>query len=94
MVERILRDRRTLWVRAPRYFKFWLSPLGVEGFHHNFIVTHFLAPLLPTLGTVYYNGYWLVPTLESGADALEAFSIPSGLLTRKCRATRSWSPIT
>jgi phospholipid/cholesterol/gamma-HCH transport system substrate-binding protein len=52
-------------------FKFWLSPLGVEGFHHNFIVTHFLAPLLPTLGTVYYNGYWLVPTLESASNALE-----------------------
>jgi phospholipid/cholesterol/gamma-HCH transport system substrate-binding protein len=53
-------------------FKFWLSPLGVEGFRHNFIVTHFLAPLLPTLGTVYYNGYWLVPLLESVSNALEA----------------------
>lgn len=53
-------------------FEFWLSPLGVEGFRHNFIVTHFLAPLLPTLGTVYYNGYWLVPLLESISDALEA----------------------
>jgi hypothetical protein len=56
---------------TPR-FKFWLSPLGVAGFHHNFIVTHFLAPLLPTLGTVYYNGYWLVPFLESVSNALEA----------------------
>ncbi|ORA11444.1 mammalian cell entry protein [Mycobacterium arosiense ATCC BAA-1401 = DSM 45069] len=53
-------------------FKFWFSPLGVEGFHHNFIVTHFLAPLLPTLGTVYFNGYWLVPVLESVSGALEA----------------------
>jgi len=53
-------------------FKFWLTPLGVEGFHRNFIQTHFLAPLLPTLGTVYYNGYWLVPLLESVSNALEA----------------------
>lgn len=53
-------------------FKFWLSPLGVEGFHHNFIVTHFLAPLLPTLGTVYFNGYWLVPVLEAAGSALES----------------------
>jgi hypothetical protein len=36
-------------------------------------MTHFLAPLLPTLGTIYYNGYWLVPVLAAGCDALEAF---------------------
>jgi phospholipid/cholesterol/gamma-HCH transport system substrate-binding protein len=53
-------------------FKYWLSPVGVTGFHHNFFVTHFLAPLLPSVGTIYYNGYWLVPTLSAGADALEA----------------------
>jgi virulence factor Mce-like protein len=53
-------------------FRYWLSPVGVTGFHHNFIMTHFLAPLLPTLGTLYYNGYWLIPVLSAGGDALEA----------------------
>lgn len=53
-------------------FKYWLSPAGVMGFHHNFILTHYLAPLLPTLGTIYYDGYWLVPALSSIGDALEA----------------------
>jgi len=53
-------------------FRFWFSPQGVMGFHHNFILTHYLAPLLPTLGTVYYNGYWLTPALGSVSDALEA----------------------
>ena len=54
-------------------FNFWFSPQGVLGFRQNFVVTHFLAPLLPTLGTIYYNGYWLVPALSSITDALEAF---------------------
>jgi phospholipid/cholesterol/gamma-HCH transport system substrate-binding protein len=54
-------------------FEYWFSPQGVLGFRQNFVVTHFLAPLLPTLGTIYYNGYWLVPALSSITDALEAF---------------------
>jgi hypothetical protein len=60
-----------MYVNTPN-FKYWLSPVGVTGFHHNFIMTHFLAPLLPTLGTLYYNGYWLVPALSAGSDALES----------------------
>jgi virulence factor Mce-like protein len=60
-----------MYTSTPR-FKYWLSPVGVTGFHHNFIMTHFLAPLLPTLGTLYYNGYWLAPVLSAGSDALEA----------------------
>jgi len=54
-------------------FKFWLSPAGVTGFRHNFILAHYLAPILPTLGTIYYNGYWLVPGLSAIGDTLEAF---------------------
>jgi phospholipid/cholesterol/gamma-HCH transport system substrate-binding protein len=54
-------------------FKYWLSPRGFWAFEHNFWVLHFIAPLLPTLGSIYYNGHWLVPVLESASDALEAF---------------------
>jgi phospholipid/cholesterol/gamma-HCH transport system substrate-binding protein len=53
--------------------EYWLSPVGVTGFHHSLHLAHFIAPLLPTLGSVYYNGHWLVPVLESASDALEAF---------------------
>lgn len=53
-------------------FKYWLSPEGITGFRHNFIVTHFVAPIVPTLGTIYYNGYWLVPALSAITDSLEA----------------------
>jgi phospholipid/cholesterol/gamma-HCH transport system substrate-binding protein len=61
-----------MYVNTPN-FKYWFTPEGVLGFHHNFLVTHYLAPLLPTLGTVYHNGYWLVPALSAITDALEAF---------------------
>lgn len=54
-------------------FKYWLSQVGVTGFHHNFLLTHYLAAVLPTIGTIYYYGYWLVPGLSAIADALEAF---------------------
>jgi phospholipid/cholesterol/gamma-HCH transport system substrate-binding protein len=54
-------------------FDYWLSQIGVTGFRHNFFVLHLIAPLLPTVGSIYYDGYWLVPTLSSAADAMEAF---------------------
>jgi len=53
-------------------FKYWFTPEGVAGFHHDFFIAHYIAPLLPTLGTVYYNGHWLIPALSSITDALEA----------------------
>jgi phospholipid/cholesterol/gamma-HCH transport system substrate-binding protein len=54
-------------------FKYWFTPRGVAAFEHNFFLLHFIAPLLPTLGTIYFNGHWLAPVLESASDALEAF---------------------
>lgn len=53
-------------------FKEWLSPEGVTGFRHAFLISHYIAPLLPALGTIYYDGYWLVPGLQAISDALEA----------------------
>jgi phospholipid/cholesterol/gamma-HCH transport system substrate-binding protein len=60
-----------MYVSTPS-FKYWFTPQGITGFRHNFIATHFLAPLLPTLGTVYFNGYWLVPALSGITEAFEA----------------------
>jgi phospholipid/cholesterol/gamma-HCH transport system substrate-binding protein len=53
-------------------FEYWLSPQGVTALRHNMVPLHYLAPLLPTLGTVYFDGYWLVPPLTAITDALEA----------------------
>jgi phospholipid/cholesterol/gamma-HCH transport system substrate-binding protein len=58
--------------RAPEVGQ-WFTPKGVTGFHHNFILSHYLAPIVPTLGTIYYNGYWLTPALTSLAESAEAF---------------------
>lgn len=67
-----LSESATVMYAHTNDFKYWLSPEGAVAFHHNFILMHFLAPLLPTLGTVYYNGYWLAPALTSIADAMDA----------------------
>lgn len=53
-------------------FQYWFSEAGFTAFRHNFIALHFIAPILPSFGTVYYNGYWLVPLLESAGSAVEA----------------------
>jgi virulence factor Mce-like protein len=53
--------------------KQWFTPQGVTNFRHNFILSHYLAPIVPTLGTIYYNGLWLTPALTALADAAEAF---------------------
>ena len=52
--------------------QYWLSETGVTGFRHNWVLYHYIAPLLPSLGTIYFNGYWLVPAVSSIGDALEA----------------------
>jgi phospholipid/cholesterol/gamma-HCH transport system substrate-binding protein len=49
----------------------WLSPQGVADFRHTMYPARYMAVILPSLGTIYYNGYWLVPVIESAADALE-----------------------
>ena len=53
-------------------FETWFTPLGVKNFAHAFVMVHFMAPLMPTIGSIYYNGYWLVPTLASATAAVEA----------------------
>jgi phospholipid/cholesterol/gamma-HCH transport system substrate-binding protein len=60
-------------VHTPDFNNDWLTPRGFWRFEHPFWVLHFIAPLLPTLGSIYFNGHWLVPVLESGSNALEAF---------------------
>jgi phospholipid/cholesterol/gamma-HCH transport system substrate-binding protein len=49
----------------------WFSPQGVADFRHTMFPARYMAVILPSLGTIYYNGYWLVPVIESAADALE-----------------------
>lgn len=53
-------------------FDTWFTPLGIRSFAHAFVLVHFMAPIMPTIGSIYYNGYWLVPVLSSAAAAIAA----------------------
>jgi phospholipid/cholesterol/gamma-HCH transport system substrate-binding protein len=61
----VLRDR------APAYQDF-VSPKGMVGFDRMTRSVAYVATLLPSVGSVYSNGYWLVPLLNSLADTVGA----------------------
>lgn len=51
---------------------YWFTPEGVEGFRRSTLPAGQLGKLLPSIGTIYSGGYWLVPALSSLADAMES----------------------
>lgn len=53
-------------------FKEWFSPQGMHGFDRLTNLTVYIGTLLPSLGTIYAGGYWLVPLFNSLADAFGA----------------------
>jgi len=52
--------------------QYWFSPRGMRGFDRGTFTAAYLAKLFPTIGIVYSGGYWLVPLLNSLADATGA----------------------
>jgi phospholipid/cholesterol/gamma-HCH transport system substrate-binding protein len=64
-------DTATVFAQRGPTLGYWFSPQGVADFRHTMYPARYMAVILPSLGTIYYNGYWLVPVLESVADALE-----------------------
>jgi hypothetical protein len=71
-------------------FQYWFSPKGMEGFNRQTTLTTTVAELLASAGSVYNSGYWLVPLLNSLADAL-------GAMQRDKRAfeaeVHAWRPL-
>lgn len=57
--------------RIPAYQDFF-SPKGMLGFDRMTTSVAFIATLYPSVGSVYSNGYWLAPLLNSLADATGA----------------------
>lgn len=51
---------------------FWLTPEAVKGFERSTVAAKAVGTLLPSLGTVYNGGYWMVPAFSSLADAFGA----------------------
>jgi phospholipid/cholesterol/gamma-HCH transport system substrate-binding protein len=50
----------------------WFSRDGMLGFDRGLSVTSYLGTVLPSIGTIYNGGYWLLPLLKSLTDATGA----------------------
>lgn len=55
--------------RIPDYLD-WLSPYGLRMWNRMFTIATYINTGLMNTGSVYTNGYWLVPMLNSIADAM------------------------
>lgn len=53
-------------------YKYWLSPDGMLGFDRGSQTGSYIGTVLPSIGSIYSGGFWLVPLLNSLADALGA----------------------
>jgi hypothetical protein len=45
--------------------EYWFSPEGMLAFDRTFEASIAISTLLPSLGSIYTGGFWLVPMLES-----------------------------
>ena len=55
-----------------RSYQYWFSPEGMRSFDHGMIVATYMGELIPSVGSIYNGGYWLVPLFNSLADATGA----------------------
>lgn len=60
-----------MYARLPA-FQHWFSPAGMLGFDRGMEVASYVGILLPSIGSIYSGGYWLVPLLESLGTTGEA----------------------
>lgn len=56
---------------APQ-MSFWFTPQGVRGFQRSTVIAREFGNLLPSIGTIYSSGYWLVPAFASLGNAMTA----------------------
>lgn len=53
-------------------YNYWFTPAGMLGFDRATQVAEYIGTVLPSIGSIYSGGYWLVPMLNSLADAVGA----------------------
>ncbi|WP_431232962.1 MlaD family protein [Mycolicibacterium psychrotolerans] len=53
-------------------YAYWFSPAGMVGFDRATQAAGYIGTVLPSIGSIYSGGYWLVPMLNSLADATGA----------------------
>ncbi len=61
----VLKGKRTA-------FEYWFSPAGMLGLDRATQVTSRLSVMIPSIGSVYSGGFWLVPMLTTMGDAIGA----------------------
>lgn len=53
-------------------YRYWFSPAGMTGFDRATITGGYIGTVLPSIGSIYSGGFWLVPLLNSLADTVGA----------------------
>jgi phospholipid/cholesterol/gamma-HCH transport system substrate-binding protein len=53
-------------------YKYWFSPAGMLGFDRATAVAVYIGTVLPSIGSIYSGGFWLVPLLNSLGNAVGA----------------------
>lgn len=53
-------------------FQKWFTPEGMRAFYRTIYLGGYVSTALPSVGSFYTNGFWLVPLLASLADAADA----------------------
>jgi phospholipid/cholesterol/gamma-HCH transport system substrate-binding protein len=65
-------DTSTVLASRTAALRSFFTPSGIAGFKRNADSLKGVSTILPSLGTIYNNGYWLLPALKSLTDALGA----------------------
>lgn len=58
--------------RHQEVYEYWFSPTGMVGFDRATQAAAYIGIVLPSVGSIYSGGFWLVPLLNSLADAMGA----------------------
>jgi phospholipid/cholesterol/gamma-HCH transport system substrate-binding protein len=53
-------------------YEYWFSPAGMTGFDRATVAASYIGTVLPSIGSIYSGGFWLVPLLNSMGNALGA----------------------
>lgn len=53
-------------------YEYWWSPTGMMGFDRTTQVATYMGTVIPSIGSIYAGGFWLVPLLESMGEAAGA----------------------
>lgn len=64
---------------APQ-MSYWFTPEGVKAFQRSTVVAREVGNLLPSVGSIYSYGYYMVPTFSSGANAMGAVRGAKGVV--------------